>query len=70
MMPADDQQDELQNVVDHIALRDAARAWRDTAAMHARNEQFYRGLLIEQGLALGTKPEQPMTDNWPKNRWC
>lgn len=43
----------LDTVTDPDELRRHANAWAETAAQHARNEMFYRGLVQETGRILG-----------------
>lgn len=43
----------LDTVTDPDELRRHANAWAETAAQHARNEFFYRDLLINTGRILG-----------------
>ncbi len=38
-----------------------AQSWMDTAAQHCRNEEYYRGLVIEIGKMLG--PDAYISDD-------
>lgn len=48
-----DPHDQINASSDIEELRRLAHAWLDTAAQHARNEEFYRNIVDQTGLILG-----------------
>lgn len=59
-----DPHDHINATSDIDELRRLAHAWLDTAAQHARNEEFYRNIVHQTGLILGRETHRQDDGNY------